>query len=236
MKTVVLLLILTVSVSVSIAAGHWKTAVIAGLEKDKIRIHVMRVPLPVDLVGREVDSGLPNNIVYLLSLRSNEQIIVERKIQYTVTYDLWEEDYYLTDNADCNEGYRIYKRKDELMDKLSSLDICDINPGTAKDGYILMIQTVFNPIKEDRIKEIQAWVSGGELETQARRGPVDTSSRSQSVILDTAAGRQRSRGPRFRKLFDKILEQYAENSDPVGQWRSEVVTVNFKLPEITDEE
>lgn len=227
-----LLIVLTLSVS----AGNWGTEVIPVISDKGVIIQIKNAPLPMDLLSHEIDSGLPNNIVYLLSFFSGDQALGVKTVKYMVIHDLWDENYRLEKNLGDKTVRQVYKEKGKLLKKLSGIEIKGFDAALLGNEYILRIQTVFNPIKIDRVKEVKDWFDGRSMEAIQRNKLAEASSGPQTFGTKGADVTQISRGPRFKKLFNKILEQYAENSESVGQWRSKLVTVNFKLPEITDEE
>jgi hypothetical protein len=131
-----------------------------------------------------------------------------------------------------------------LKDKLNRLNIGPLlNTAELTDNqrYQIKAQVIVNPVKSERIKKIQNWLATSKGFTPNS----ETTKHSTSLMRDTVntidgektplASGVRSSGPRFKKLFDQILEQYMDSDEIPALWRSQVVTLKFTKEQLSDE-
>ncbi|PCK07393.1 MAG: hypothetical protein COA42_14555 [Alteromonadaceae bacterium] len=210
------------------------------------------LPYPLTELEKQLDSGLPNDIEISVHISNNSKRLLVYRLSYSVIYDLWEEHYTLVTNQAPSFGgspraaTEVFKGKKALVNHLKQcrIDIPkDVDNLIASGGYTFESQVFVNPIKSKRVKKIQKWVENSFNKNRVRidssirintaainSGPGSTTGLSKSI--DTVSSR--SRGPRFKKLFDQILDQYATSDVPAAQWRSEVM--RMKVPASTKNE
>ncbi len=239
MKLVVILVLLAFSTQSK--SDSKNISVRVAIKNNYASISISDIQFPEEILNKELESGLPNDFLFVLSVIQGDRPIAVETVNYRVIYDLWDEDYRLIMEPGSKSVQKIYQEKQDLILELSRLKMkeIDIQLFTVNTmDCTLNIQTIFNPVKEDRIKKIQMWVDN---ERGSRQGAGTLHAASADGVRGAGKSNsisrgQASRGPRFRKLFDSILEQYTQDSDTVGQWRSEVISIKFQLSETVSEE
>ena len=216
----------------------------ANLEKVKgeIFLSLDDSPYPKTLLEKELESGLPNHITLMINLVGENKTIPLQLVSVSITYDLWDEHYVINSQEQllnsANERIEnIVPNKNELLEilshykvKISGLSEQYLSPG---NNY-LQVQILVNPVKAERVARIQNWLKNAQSQplatrnTKRDRGPA---SRLVSTSNNGIGGR--SRGPRFKKLFDQILEQYAASEMP-AQWRSIKIQVPLNRAILND--
>lgn len=199
---------------------------------------------PAKFINKEINSGLPNLITFWLTIEQAGQQVFALQQDIKVVYDLWDEVYLLNFSDSSNrQRQRTIKGKDKLRQFLGEidsgplLDLKRLNPDTT---YRLKAQVIVNPVKSERIKKIQDWLatSKGFTPSESNKGQkttlvVSTVSGPEGESITPSANGVRSSGPRFKKLFDQILEQYIDADELPALWRSPVTSIEFNTEQLS---
>lgn len=235
------------------------------LDEEKLQISTSNINYPPDILNIELKSGLPNTIELLIILSQEGSPLIQKIKHFSVIYDLWDEFYLIHElGTDTSTDMRVDSDK-ALKKVLSSLDIVIPYDPKLFDPQIpitVSAQIFFNPVQSQRVKKIQNWIRSSkgfdkfsnedELKSDSS-SPSNTSSSAnnsagrasqQTLGINTAvislsplstAGSNPSSGPRFKKLFDKILEQHLSEDSIAAQWRSAPHTTKFAIKDIQNE-
>lgn len=215
------------------------------IKDHQLHTQLIDIRYPARFIDKELNSGLPNTITYWATLNQGNERLSSLQTQWQITYDLWDEIYLLSIMR--SDGYQQdiqIKTLQALKDKLNRLNIGPLlNTAelTNNQRYQIKAQVIVNPVKSERIKKIQNWLATSKGFTPNS----ETTKHSTSLMRDTVntidgektplASGVRSSGPRFKKLFDQILEQYMDSDEIPALWRSQVVTLKFTKEQLSDE-
>lgn len=213
----------------------------ADVFEQQIKMQVTNINYPEQVLVKQLNSGLTNNISTLLSLQQDNKTVFATKINYKITYDLWDEVYQLVITNSFGEPVsKVIDNKEQLLIMLNQLDFSSheafmqLQP---QKRYQVKVQILVNPVASERINKIRAWIAtsqGYSLDpeqsqhnkaapvTQKFIGNLGANDQGISVIRSSAR-------PRFQKLFDQLLEQHLASADTPALWRSDVASINISL-------
>lgn len=211
------------------------------IDNGQLSVTVAQLQYPKAKLGKALKSGLPNNISLWLSLTHNGKQIQAVHLNHQITFDLWDEVYLLQSRSSTGvQSSHSVKSLEQLLQMLSSMTIDNIMPERAiatSNGYQLKAQVIVNPVQIERIKKIQAWIASsngyskpaGNLTQRAATISNVTANVAAKVDVGASSAGVTSSGPRFQKLFDKILEQYAQSDEIPALWHSQPIIADVKL-------
>ena len=211
------------------------------LNEQEMIISVRDINYPEQLLHKQLNSGLPNNISLLLSLKQNDNIISMLKYNYQITYDLWDEVYLVVESSIYNNSIsKLINNETELMNQLNQLNFSSrefyvkLQP---KEQYQVTLQVLVNPVTAQRINKIRTWIANSQghtldLEQNQQNKPppvtvqpiVTKLTNPQNRVSSTRSGR-----PRFQKLFDQLLEQHLASAQMPALWRSDIISTSINL-------
>ncbi|TQV89672.1 hypothetical protein [Aliikangiella coralliicola] len=226
------------------------------LTETKLTSYLLEIEYPERLVYQELKSGLPNMIDFIIKLKDETSQISRQKFSLIITYDLWDEHYSISRLDSGSLTQQLVKDENELKNAISNIAFADFytfgkRPSTdaqLNKEYSISIQVLFNPVRAERVKKILNWIrtSNGYDEvneqsefTLASRQSAASKPPSNPVNIIAGDSHKRtvnSGGPRFQKLFDKILEQQMSDDQTSAQWKSQVITQSFTLKSLARED
>jgi hypothetical protein len=212
-------------------------SVTPAINKGQLSVTVGEIQYPKTKLSKALNSGLPNNISLWLTLTHNSEQVQAIHLNHQITYDLWDEVYLVQSQSSTGvQSSHTVNSLEQLLQILSSMTLDNIMPGRtikASSGYQLKAQVIVNPVQIDRIKKIQAWIASSnghkKPSTVLAHKPVGLGANASAVDFGVSATGVASTGPRFQKLFDKILEQYTQSDEIPALWHSQPVIVDVKL-------
>lgn len=217
-----------------------------------LHIYLNNIQYPDTLWEKELTSGLPNTVDFISRIYRDDSELATRVKRFNITFDLWDEEFTVTElapNGNLADQWQVKNLDDVLIDlkwkRVISVSSFNLPPTTVQ------LQIALNPIQEERIQKIKEWtatskgytVDNGLTEAQSRNFsasgsiPQPTNSTAPSgnsvgnVNATSGAGQANTTsigsGPRFKKLFDKILDQTIQSNGLVAQWQSdtELITI-----------
>jgi hypothetical protein len=181
---------------------------------------ITRIEYPANQLKKELISGLPVRVSVTVSLFRDKTVVVKKGIIITVTYDLWDELFNLEMISNTEVIKKVFKSIELLINDLNNIKVKKIKSLGELDlhaNYVLEGTVVLNPVKKEKIKQIQKMVA----ETGTTYRNIDTNNRFSSPIgYGENDGDFLSTGPRFKKLFDKLFEQYTNEDEEIGLWKT----------------
>lgn len=237
----------------------------ASIINNSLSLTIRDIDYPSRLLQQELTSGLPNKIDVLVEVKNGENSLLGFVKNYTIIYDLWDEQFNVTESSGHLDSFKLSSTK-TINDMLSTLVINDILSLDRLDSsrkYLISAQVAFNPVREERIQKIKEWTATSKgftvdpdtVESQSKLLAANgnsASDRSNAIITGGAIGpgesptsaigsntgvvTEPSSGPRFQKLFDRILDQYLDSEDVVAQWRSKKIEKTFTVDELNAEQ
>jgi hypothetical protein len=193
-------------------AGGSITAVLRGL--------AFPPTLPKDL-----ESGLTTHLLVHLTLLENGRTVEQRDIDVAVRYDLWDENFPLTEGADRTVlRSQVFTTLGQVTQFLENIVLSQALPaGRLVPGrtYTLSAQVLLNPIERERMERLKKWVAeNGASERPAT--PVSNSPLGNGPSAPAAVAPPQS-------LFDRIFQQYASGQESSSVWRQTLVSAPFTL-------
>ena len=188
---------------------------------DANRILVKQIPLPDQLLEKELKSGLPNNISLLVRFYRARGLVSQARVNYSVIYDLWDEVFIVEEMIPPKLSRKRYKTKQALITALNNIDITAIYPADkteSKESLVVTIQTIYNPVDKERIKRVQEWI-------RTTNGYGQLADGSTAVDKNKIPPNHSGNGLRFEKLFDKIIDDYIPEEGFSAQWKSEIISL-----------
>ncbi|MFT7431675.1 MAG: hypothetical protein ACI971_002143 [Colwellia sp.] len=234
-----------------IASATQGIEISASIYDEHLMAKVNDINYPATLLDKQLTSGLPNNISLLFSLHQQDNKRFAVRLNYQITYDLWDEIYTvkITDSKGVSNINRV-NSKAELIAFIEDIELPTgfaIKHFKADASFQLRVQILVNPVKTERIKKIKAWIASSQGYTPDLEQ--DIVNRSAVPIL-SAVGNNRALGnlntttpvdnsrfarPRFQKLFDQILEQYMNQNEVPALWRSDIAIININRSNLLNE-
>lgn len=213
------------------------------LLNNKISVGFDNISYPVKLFSQELKNGLPNVLDILVKIENQDRVLQQEIQSYVITYDLWDENYTLLRISAEEQKKLVLKNEKALMlylSKMSTPDILDIDGYMRRESLTLSFQMFFNPIKEQRIEKIKSWIKTSYVnsnQVNVAKGVNNISINNLDVgqRVGTSSVAIISNGPRFQKLFDKILEEYAKEDSVAAEWKSKPVTEIFTIESLLRE-
>lgn len=211
------------------------------ISEQKIKMQVSNINYPEEILAKQLNSGLPNNISALFSLQQANETVFVAKINYQITYDLWDEVYQLVISNSFDEPVsKVINSKALLMSMLNQINFTSheafmqLQP---KKHYEVKVKILVNPVASERINKIRAWIATSqgysvdpEKSQLNKPAPVSRGSINNQGINDPSIHFTTSSArPRFQKLFDQLLEQHIAATDTPALWQSDVASINISL-------
>ena len=218
------------------------------ITKQEVTIYVRDINYPEQMLQKQLNSGLPNNISMLLSLKQSDNIISMEKYNYKITYDLWDEVYLVVKSSSNNQPpSKVISNEIALMGMLNQLSVSSrefylqLQP---KKQYQVTLQVLVNPVTTQRINKIRTWIANSQGHTldleqsQQNKSPPETGHPMTSQIANrqNKVSSTRSGRPRFQKLFDQLLEQHLASVQMPALWRSDIASTDLSLVSSGNEE
>lgn len=215
LSTLLLAPALAAQLSVSLES-HSLTAVIRGL--------VFPPTLPKDL-----KSGLTTHLLVRLTLLEDGHAAEQRDIDVAVRYDLWDENFPLTETAGGTVlRAQVFTTLDQVTTFLENITLPQaLSAGTLVRGqtYTLSAQVLLNPIERERIERLRQWVA----ENGASEKPAASAS---TAPLGNGPSPPPTVAPPD-SLFDRIFQQYASGLESSAVWRETLVSAPFTLEDLS---
>ncbi len=186
------------------------------------------LPFPPTL-PKDLTSGLTTHLLVHLTLLENGRAAEQRDIDVAVRYDLWDENFPLTETAGGTVlSTQVFKTLDQVTTFLENLALPQaIAEGSLVPGrtYTLSAQVLLNPIEKERVEQLKQWVA----ENSASERPVSPASTA-------PLGGGPSAPPtvaRHDSVFNRIFQQYAAGLGSSAVWRQTLVSAPFTLQDLS---
>jgi hypothetical protein len=174
---------------------------------------------------KDLKSGLTTHLLVRLTLLENGRAEEQRDIDVAVRYDLWDENFPLTETAGRTVlRSQVFATLDQVTRFLENvtlpqaLSAARILPGRT---YTLSAQVLLNPIERERMERLKQWVAeNGASERPAT--PVSSAPLGSGPSAPPAVAPPES-------LFDRIFQQYASGLEASSAWRQTLVSAPFTL-------
>lgn len=208
MKWISILIVLKIFVFCTFAQADTQL-VVTRFDKH-FELHLKDIPWPKGFID-ELDSGLNVKIAIICELTNENNTKHELdQIHIKVRYDLWNEAY----NIDLNSTSFIFKTKKQLLDFFSDLPLNGLAKSKLKNGDLLNLIVLLNPIKDEKLEQIRKWISANSI----------------SIPISSAESKTRthSYSPRGALFFYNLnrLEKFKENA----QWSLQL-NAKVNIPE-----
>jgi hypothetical protein len=198
-------------------------------------VEVKGLQLPSSTMVKAITSGLPNHLSLQFALHADDTVVQRRSIDYQVTFDLWDEVFRVKISNGTNQRLVVFEEIKLLFKELSSARLTMDIPGNVQ---AISAQMVVNPIEVARIKRIHRWIAqskghevdedeplqvrdNANLQRLAPPSSVTRASNTDGLKLHTVVT------PRFEKLFDRLLKEYADPNDIPALWKSTVYVMSL---------
>jgi hypothetical protein len=178
---------------------------------------------------RELKSGLTTHILIHFVLLENGTEAEHRDIDVAVRYDLWDENFPMTETADRTVlRQQVFLTLDQVTTFLGNITVPRVfatarfSPGRA---YELSAQVLLNPIEKERMESLKRWVADNSA-SEKPSNPASTAPLGQGPNAPPAATRPQS-------MFDRIFQQYAAGLDYSAVWRQNLTFGPFTLQDLS---
>jgi hypothetical protein len=211
-------------------------------------VKVKDFQLPIAIVKKALVSGLPNHISMQFVLSADGNPFQRESIDYAVTYDLWDEMFMVQISQGMNQRHIVVNEMKLLLSELTNASLVMDIPNHTEE---ISVQLVINPIEAARIKRIHRWIAhskGHEVDEQDPQQVSSISNRQQTLSPATFGNRPKTSTvsslaentisvsssaenvtkPRFEKLFDRLLKEYADPNDIPALWKSAVYVMSLQ--------
>lgn len=229
----------SISVNQQVSASEVSLQVTEG----GLSLSIKNVDFPIEKIMQEMKSGLPNRVNLMVSIDNKRGNITRRSQVYEIVYDLWDENFKVASHLSGGTVNEVIKSDKLLIAFLSNYSLPGIIklPSTNNNSDLTIThRVIFNPIDNERIKKIKDWIQtsqGFEVSEEKQQGNNFAAPVATSRTLASPQGPRgiaqgaTSSGPRFKKLFDKILEQNMSADSVAALWKSETTKVMLAVPD-----
>lgn len=178
---------------------------------------------------KDLKSGLTTHILVHLTLLENGRAEEQRDIDVAVRYDLWDENFPLTETAGRTVlRSQVFATLDQVTRFLENITLPRAVP-TAKlvpgRTYSLSAQVLLNPIERERMERLKQWVDENSA-SEKPSTPAFTAPLGDGPSAPPAVATPES-------LFDRIFQQYASGLERSSAWRQTLVSAPFKLEDLS---
>lgn len=187
---------------------------------------VVDLPLPEKLLNKEMTSGLPNNVSVIVKLYHQQKLITQTRVNTKIIYDLWDEVFIVETFNPPSLLVNRYAKKSNLMAELREFNLSallsnnEINIPANK--LTATVQVIYNPVDKERIKRVQQWIRENNGYSQLN---------TEQFQKDNLPPNNSGNGLRFKKLFDKIIDDYIPEEGFSAQWKSTVIKLQLPSAE-----
>ena len=133
-------------------------------------LSIVDMPLPEQLLNKELTSGLPNNISVIVKLYHKQKLVAQSRVNSKVIYDLWDEVFIVETFNPPSLTVNRYSNKAHLMANLREFNLTNvINNNELKipaKELTTTVQVIYNPVDKERIKRVQQWIRDNNGYTQ----------------------------------------------------------------------
>jgi hypothetical protein len=183
--------------------------VVVTIENGKLGARVDEIAFP-DALPRELIGGLTNRIYARVTVLDAQRVLDRRAVEVAIRFDLWDEKFSVLSTMNGTSGSLILedaKAVDTLLAALPLPGLFDVAalPGTRE--LVLRVEVLLNPIDREKMRMIRKWVT-----------------QNSTPQVGGDEGISMSNG-----IFNRIFEQYAEDSDVAAVWRTTVDSKPFRL-------
>jgi len=178
---------------------------------------------------KDLKSGLTTHLLVHLTLLENGRAEEQRDIDVAVRYDLWDENFPLTEAAHRTVLYtQVFTTVEQVTRFLENMTLPQALPAArlvAGRTYTLSAQVLLNPIERERMEQLKKWVAENGA-SERPTAPVANASLGNGPSVPPAAAPPES-------LFDRIFQQYASGLENSSVWRQTLVSAPFRLEDLS---
>lgn len=176
-------------------------------------------------LGRDLKSGLTTHILIHLEVLDSARTTAQRDIDVAVRYDLWDENFPLTETASGvvlrSQDFATLEQVMAFLDNLTIAQALTANRLIPGRAYTLRAQVLLNPIERERMERLKQWVA----ENSGSERPESSAS---TAPLGRGAGAPPAIAPPD-SVFNRIFQQYASGVATSAVWHQTVVCPPFTL-------
>jgi len=178
---------------------------------------------------KDLKSGLTTHLLIHLTLLHDTRAEAQRDIDVAVHYDLWDENFPMTETAD----HAVLRSQDfatleQLTAFLTNLAIPQALPTlhlVSGERYRLQAQILLNPIERERMERLKQWVADNAA-SERPASPTPTAPLGRGASVPPAVAPPDS-------VFNRIFQQYASGVDSPATWQQTLVSSPFVLQDLT---
>lgn len=186
---------------------------------DRLGVTIIGVNFPETLPS-DLMSGLQNELLIRITVRSMNTAIERADITITAKYDLWDEIFTLDASRDDRQMFQFTTRElSQVISGLSSLQLTNLfQVGTLPrtNNLVLQADILMNPVEREKMERLRQWVAANSAPRPAVGGGVNGALAS-----------------RRNDLFNTIFEQYVKGADVVAPWRTTITSRPFNVADVS---
>lgn len=178
---------------------------------------------------RDLKSGLTTHLLVHLTLLENGRAEEQKDIDVAVRYDLWDENFPLTETADRTVlRSQVFATLDQVTRFLENITVPRAVPTTRLvpgRTYTLSAQVLLNPIERERMERLKQWVDENSATEKPSTPPFA------APLGDGPSAPPASATP--ESLFDRIFQQYASGQERSSAWRQTLLSAPFTVKDLS---
>jgi hypothetical protein len=195
---------------------------------DSVTAILRRLAFPATL-PKDLKSGLTTHLLVHLTLLENGRAAEQRDIDVAVRYDLWDENFPLTETADRTVlSAQVFTTLDQVTRFLENITLPQVVPAgrlVAGRIYTLSALVLLNPIEKERMEQLKQWVAENSA-SERPATPASTAPLGNGPSAPPAVAPPES-------VFDRIFQQYASGLANSAVWRQTLVSAPFTLEDLS---
>jgi len=178
-----------------------------------VDVEVLDVPIPVDELGKDLNSGLSTIIAGTINVWRGETLLSKTSLTWKIYYDLWDEVFHLQKLEGDKEIAQSTFKKSELAASLSHYtfsSVLSLEQVKQNSGLSLTFNFVIDPISKEKRKRIKKWLAQNQVSI--------LSSQPKTSSNKTLSPEPTMRGSVNRGLFGQMLNSELGEDIDSGKW------------------
>lgn len=178
-----------------------------------VDVQVLDVPMPMDELGKDLNSGLSTIIVGTINVWKGEALLSKTSLTWKIYFDLWDEVFHLQRLEGDKKISQSTFKKSEFAASLSHYtfpSVFSLEQIKQNSNLSLTFNFVIDPISKEKRKRIKKWLAQNQVSIPSSQ-PITSS-------IKTPSAEPATRGSVNRGLFGQMLDSELDEDINSAKW------------------